>query len=248
MLLLWQVLFSSVAALLGSPGQASYAAANGSMDALTSAWRGSGTPTTAIQWGPWPDIGMAAGRAGLAARAQRSGLGMLTPEQGLAALGGALTPRLPAAAPVVAAAPISWRRFLQQRAPHNTGDDADAFAEFSEGNSRPSATTEGQPPNDLSVSTAAGAGGLAATLSTVMALVRAAVSSVLGSEVSGSQPLMAAGTCGSPTSSLINLHACQAAPVLARSSRTHISSFNAALQRGGLDVVGWCTDLLVCCS
>ena len=57
-----QVLFSSVASLLGSAGQAGYAAANGGLDTLSGAWRRAGTPVNTVQWGAWAGSGMAATR------------------------------------------------------------------------------------------------------------------------------------------------------------------------------------------
>ena len=54
------VLFSSVAALLGAPGQATYAAANGALEAWATAQAACGAPVAAVQWGAW-GIGMAAG-------------------------------------------------------------------------------------------------------------------------------------------------------------------------------------------
>ena len=85
-----QVLFSSVAALLGSPGQAAYSAANGALDGLAAAWRCDGTPVTSIQWGAWAGAGMAARVAGTAARVRELGLGLIEPGQGLRALNAVL--------------------------------------------------------------------------------------------------------------------------------------------------------------
>ncbi|WP_433143731.1 SDR family NAD(P)-dependent oxidoreductase [Actinomadura nitritigenes] len=56
----WFVVHSSAAALLGSPGQAAYAAANAAIDALTAYRRAHGRPGTTIDWGTWSRVGGAA--------------------------------------------------------------------------------------------------------------------------------------------------------------------------------------------
>jgi polyketide synthase 5 len=55
----WFCSFSSAAALVGSPGQGAYAAANSWLDAFTHWRRTQGLPATSIAWGAWAEIGRA---------------------------------------------------------------------------------------------------------------------------------------------------------------------------------------------
>ena len=54
------VCFSSAAALIGSPGQSNYAAANAFMDSLMTYRQSLGLQGVSINWGPWDGTGMAA--------------------------------------------------------------------------------------------------------------------------------------------------------------------------------------------
>jgi polyketide synthase 2/polyketide synthase 5 len=59
----WFVMYSSMASLLGNPGQGAYAAANAWLDGFA-AWRTEGgQPTLAVNWGPWGETGVATGFA-----------------------------------------------------------------------------------------------------------------------------------------------------------------------------------------
>ena len=75
-------LFSSTATLVGSAGQANYSAANGCLDALAATRRRGGHVGVSVQWGPWAEVGMAAG-AGIHDRMKAGGFGLISIEVGL---------------------------------------------------------------------------------------------------------------------------------------------------------------------
>jgi acyl transferase domain-containing protein len=107
------VLFSSVAAILGAPGQASYAAANAFEDALAHFRRAHHQPATSINWGAWSE-GMAA-NAGLENRREKFGIHTFTAPQALALFENILFDS-PAQ---VAAAAIDWTKFLHRYSTEN---------------------------------------------------------------------------------------------------------------------------------
>ncbi|WP_025353457.1 type I polyketide synthase [Nocardia nova] len=94
------VLFSSIAGMIGAPGQGNYAAANVVLDALAAHRRAHGLPAHSLAWGMW-DTGLAAAVGDAdRARLRRSGLVPLTPETGTALFDTAIGLDLPGIAPL----------------------------------------------------------------------------------------------------------------------------------------------------
>jgi NAD(P)-dependent dehydrogenase (short-subunit alcohol dehydrogenase family)/acyl carrier protein len=103
------VLFSSAASLLGSPGQANYAAANAFIDALAHHRRSRGKTAVSINWGPWAEVGLAAAQENRGQRLAAMGIDSIPPRQGAAMFGRLLS----GAAPQVAVMPFRLRVWRQ---------------------------------------------------------------------------------------------------------------------------------------
>jgi acyl transferase domain-containing protein/acyl carrier protein len=99
------VLYSSVSALVGNPGQGAYAAANGYLEGLARARRAAGLPALAVQWGAIGDVGLLADRQDtLESLARVSGIQAMDAADALERLGAVLAQADSFADPVVAIA------------------------------------------------------------------------------------------------------------------------------------------------
>ena len=100
------VLCSSVAGILGTPGQGSYAAANAFLDTLAEHRRAVGLPGLSVAWGPWDEAGMVVS-AGAGERMAGAGLRPMASNQAVAAL----TRVLDTSAGTVAVVDADWSRW-----------------------------------------------------------------------------------------------------------------------------------------
>ncbi|MEM8640791.1 MAG: type I polyketide synthase [Cyanobacteria bacterium P01_G01_bin.54] len=107
------VMFSSATAVLGSPSQGNYGAANAFLDSLAHLRRERGLPGLTVQWGPWAQSGMA---AQLDERSQQRwnnvGVAPIGLEQGFDWLTGMVASESTPA--IISVMPINWSRFQTQ--------------------------------------------------------------------------------------------------------------------------------------
>ncbi|TKK75845.1 SDR family NAD(P)-dependent oxidoreductase, partial [Herbidospora galbida] len=91
------LMFSSVAGVLGNPGQGNYAAANAFLDALSAHRHARNLPAVSVAWGLWDTESGMSGTLSEAdtARLGRAGIAPMSAEQGLEVFDAALTARDP---------------------------------------------------------------------------------------------------------------------------------------------------------
>jgi NADPH:quinone reductase-like Zn-dependent oxidoreductase len=105
------VLFSSAAALLGSPGQGNYAAANAFLDVLAAWRRWHKQPGLSVNWGSWAEVGMASRlKDSEGRRWSATGIGWIEPAQGLRTLEQLLAEDRVQAGVL----PIDWPKFFER--------------------------------------------------------------------------------------------------------------------------------------
>ena len=80
------LMYSSIAALIGSRGQAAYAAGNAFLDALAHARAAEGLPAMSVQWGPFSEVGLATMQENRGGRLSHQGIESFTVAEGTAIL------------------------------------------------------------------------------------------------------------------------------------------------------------------
>jgi thioester reductase-like protein len=106
------VMFSSVAAVLASPGQGNYVAANAFLDALAYHRRTQGRAGLAINWGLWAEVGVAA-RPEITNRLMQQGILPFSPSQGMHLLERTMQSDSPQAMAIA----VDWSRLLSLMSP-----------------------------------------------------------------------------------------------------------------------------------
>jgi len=173
----FQIMFSSVAALLGSPGQTNYSAANSILDAMSAQLQNAGRVSSSVQWGAWAGSGMAANDASTQLRVERTGMGLLEPGVGLRVLEGVVMNSAPA--PVLSANVFVWDKMMKR-----LGASPPAFFDN---------FVEKKKEDGRAGGVVVGGAGVVKSTEAIRAEVMDAIESITGAEVGMEESLMNAG-------------------------------------------------------
>ena len=170
------VLYSSIAALMGSPGQTVYSSSNAVLDALSLKSLQCGKDSISIQWGAWASAGMATQDKSTSIRLERLGIGTLEVDLALNAFESALS----SYHGVISVIPFDWER-VGETAPAHLLDFMDDFVTLH-------VTHVAKVMQQETVQVPSGFPPVE-----VIDIINSALTNILGSSVGHEEPLMAAG-------------------------------------------------------
>jgi len=104
------VLFSSISAMIGNPGQANYVAGNMALSALSRVRREQGLNSLCIHWGAIGEVGYLARNAAVEQQLDQTGISPLDPDAALTAMGRLLDKDIAE----VTLAQVNWTRWCKQ--------------------------------------------------------------------------------------------------------------------------------------
>ena len=104
------VLFSSAASLLGNQGQTNYSAANAFLDHLAQLRYQAGLPASAINWGPWAEVGMLESDPIAKEHLAKQGFGLISSDYAFKAMAIAVN----TGKPQVSIMDWDWQTYLEQ--------------------------------------------------------------------------------------------------------------------------------------
>jgi len=132
------VLFSSISAIVGNPGQVNYVAGNGFLSGLSRIRNQQGLPSLTVNWGAIADVGYLARNAAVETQLKETGLFPLPPHAALALLGELVSRNVSE----ITVAKVSWKSWL---ATAQSGKSPRFSAVFSETGQPDSTQDEASP-------------------------------------------------------------------------------------------------------